>query len=92
VFGVHEAVLIQGHYGRDASLPGIVVQGHGLASRLPNVATHLEDIAAAFVDEDQPAVQVVEPKQQYAPADPQLPQRLILLILAAYGALGIGLP
>ena len=89
---MHEAVLIQGHYGCDASLPGIVVQGHGLARRLPHVPSHLEDIAAAFVNEDKPAVAAVETKEQDAPPYAQLPQVRLLLIPVADGALGIGQP
>ena len=67
------------------------MQGHLLPSRLPAVPSHLEDIAATFVDEDEPAVQPAEAEEKYAPPDAQLPHRLIVLILAAYGALSIGL-
>ena len=60
-----------------------MVEGHLLPSRLPAVPSQLEYIAAAFVYEDESAVQPVEAEEQDAPVYTQL---------LKFGSIFIGTP
>ena len=84
VFYVDQAVLVQSGYRCDAHLPRIMVQVRLLPSGLPAVASQLELVAAAFVDEDEPAVQPVESKQDDAPVFPQLPEFVRIFVATPY--------